>query len=69
MAPVGYKPRLGMLNSGTAFVKEGSKLIPKHQGGTNGSGIKRLDIESLKRDPEYVNNYNWRINDANIEAL
>ena len=34
-----------------------------------GGAIKRLDIESLKADPEYKNNYNWYIHDANINAL
>lgn len=38
----------------------------KHQ---QGGSVKRLDIESLKADPEYKNNYNWYIHDANINAL
>ena len=45
------------------------KLIPKHENGTPEEGIQRLDITSLKADPEYKKNYNWYINDASIEAL
>lgn len=37
------------------------KLISKHQNGTSNGGIKRLDVESLRRDPEYKANYNWRM--------
>ena len=37
------------------------KLVSKHQNGTSNGGIKRLDVESLRRDPEYKTTYNWRM--------
>lgn len=47
MAPVGYRPRLGMLNSSTAFVKKGSKLVPKQKVGKfqNPSGPLRSKLD------------------------
>lgn len=45
----------------------GGQLVPKHQ--SPASPIKRLDIESLRRDPEYKKNYNWRMHDANLELI
>ena len=45
---------------------DGGQLVPKHQ--NPAQPIKRLDIEGLKKDPEYKN-YNWYINTDNIEAL
>lgn len=45
------------------------KLISKHQNGTSNGGIKRLDVESLRRDPEYRTNYNWRMHDDNLALI
>ena len=50
------------------YSKQGSKLIPKNQKGSTETGIKKLDLQSLRSDPEYKN-YDWYINDANINAL
>jgi hypothetical protein len=41
--------------------------IPKFQ--TPASPIKRLDINGLRNDPEFKKNYNWYMNDNNLEVL
>ena len=50
---------------------QGGTLIPKHQTGTGKDGVvyTRLDVESLKKDPRYKQNYNWHINKDNIEII
>ena len=50
---------------------QGGTLIPKHETGTGKDGVvyTRLDVESLKKDPRYKQNYNWHINKDNIEII
>ena len=50
---------------------QGGTLIPKHEIGTGKDGVvyTRLDVESLKKDPRYKQNYNWYINKDNLEII
>lgn len=38
----------------------------KHQ---KGGPVKRLDIKNLRNDPEFKKNFNWYMNDHNLEIL
>lgn len=47
---------------------QGGTLIPKHQTGTGKDGIvySRLDVDGLRKDPDFVKEFNLHMNDKNL---